>query len=401
MESKLFLTMKTNWQIKKLGEVCEIVNGGTPKTGVLRYWDGNILWITPKDMGRLRKIYVEETERKISKAGLERSSAKIIPPNSIILSTRAPIGHLAINTKEISTNQGCKGLIPNKNLDTKFLYYFLKDSVELLNSLGSGTTFKELSGTKLKEVEIPFPSAIEQKRIVKILDEVFEGVEKAKENAEKNLKNSRELFESYLQGVFENSKWEKKTLEEVSLQFGRGKSKHRPRNDKKLYGGKYPFIQTGDIRNSGHFIVEYSQSYSEAGLAQSKLWPRGTICITIAANIAETGILNFDACFPDSVIGLVANPKIADTNFVEYLLQSFKAVLQAKGKGSAQANINMATFEHERFPFPSVSEQKTIVKKLDALAEQTKKLEGIYGQKLADIEELKKSVLKKAFAGEL
>ncbi|MDP2933003.1 MAG: restriction endonuclease subunit S, partial [bacterium] len=226
---------------------------------------------------------------------------------------------------------------------------------------------------------------------------------KAKENTEKNLQNARALFESHLQSVFTQRGlgWKQKTLEEIAITFGRGKSKHRPRNEPKLYGGKYPFIQTGDIRNADHFITEFSQTYSEAGLTQSKLWPKGTVCITIAANIAETGILGFDACFPDSVIGVVTNPKEADAGFVEYLLQSFKVRLQAMGKGSAQANINMGTFENERFPFPSILEQKRIVAKLEALSSETKKLEAIYQQKLADLEELKKSILQKAFNGEL
>jgi type I restriction enzyme S subunit len=137
------------------------------------------------------------------------------------------------------------------------------------------------------------------------------------------------------------------------------------------------------------------------GLAQSKLWPKGTICITIAANIAETAILDFDACFPDSVIGVVPDPKQADIGFVEYLLQSFKARLQSLGKGSAQANINMGTFEHERFPFPSVSEQKEIVAKLDGLSEETQRLASLYTRKLAALEALKKSLLHQAFSGEL
>ncbi|MFI5138030.1 MAG: restriction endonuclease subunit S [Sphingobacteriales bacterium] len=247
------------------------------------------------------------------------------------------------------------------------------------------------------------PPLPEQQRIVAILDEAFDAIARAKANAEQNLKNARELFESYLQGVFENKGegWEEKTLEQISKTFGRGKSKHRPRNDEKLYGGEYPFIQTGDIRNCDHYITAYTQTYNEAGLAQSKLWPSGSICITIAANIAETGVLTFDACFPDSVIGLVVNEKLADRDFVEYLLQSFKAKLQALGKGSAQANINMGTFENESFPFPSVKEQKSIVQKLDALSTETKKLEAIYKQKIADLEELKKSLLQKAFKGEL
>jgi len=204
-----------------------------------------------------------------------------------------------------------------------------------------------------------------------------------------------------LQSVFtQDSKgWEQKTLKQIATTFGRGKSKHRPRNEKKLYGGKYPFIQTGDIRNASHYITEYSQTYSEAGLAQSKLWPKGTICITIAANIAETGILGFDACFPDSVIGVVANPKEAGVGFVEYLLQSFKVRLQSKGKGSAQANINLGTFENLRFPFPSVTEQKQIVTKLDTLRAETQRLESIFQRKLAALDEFKKSLLNQAFTG--
>lgn len=253
------------------------------------------------------------------------------------------------------------------------------------------------------EFDFPLPPLPEQQRIVGILDEAFDGIATAKANAEQNLQNARALFESHLQSVFtqRGEGWKMKTLEEIAITFGRGKSRHRPRNEKKLYGGKYPFIQTGDIRNAEHFITEYSQTYSEAGLAQSKLWPKGTICITIAANIAETGILGFDACFPDSVIGVVTNPAEADVDFVEYLLQSFKARIQALGKGSAQANINMGTFENERFPFPSVAEQKQIVAKLDALSEETQRLESLYQRKLAALEELKKSLLHQAFSGML
>jgi len=206
-----------------------------------------------------------------------------------------------------------------------------------------------------------------------------------------------------LQGVFANRGvgWEEKTLKEISMTFSRGKSKNRPRNDLKLYGGKYPFVQTGDIRNSNHYITEYTQTYNEIGLAQSKLWPKGTICITIAANIAETGILSFDACFPDSVIGLIVNQKIADAGFVEYMLQCFKKRLQAKGKGSAQDNLNVTKFENEYFPIPPLPEQRAIVAKLDALSAETQKLEAIYQQKLANLEELKQSVLRKAFRGEI
>jgi type I restriction enzyme S subunit len=261
-----------------------------------------------------------------------------------------------------------------------------------------------INATILSNELISFPGSLsEQKRIVDILDEAFENITTARSNAEKNLRNARALFEGHLQSVFSErgNGWKQKTLEEIAATFGRGKSKHRPRNDPKLYGGKYPFIQTGDIRTADHFITEYSQTYNEAGLAQSKLWPKGTICITIAANIAETAILGFDACFPESVIGVITNPKEADVGFAEYLLQSFKGRLQAAGKGSAQDNINMATFENRRFPFPSVADQKKIVLKLDSICEKTECLASLYGRKVAALEALKKSLLHQAFTGQL
>ena len=267
----------------------------------------------------------------------------------------------------------------------------------------TGSAQPKLNQKALNSIPIPIPPLPEQQRIVGVLDEAFAGLATAQANAEKNLQNARELFESHLQSVFtqRGNGWVEKTLEEISTTFGRGKSRHRPRNARHLYGGKFPFIQTGDIRNADHFITEFSQTYSDAGLSQSKLWPKGTICITIAANIAETAILGFDACFPDSVIGVVANPSEADVGFIEYLLQSFKAHIQAMGQGAAQANINMGTFENEKFPFPTVAEQKRLVGKLDAIAAETKRLESLYRQKLAALAALKKSLLHQAFTGAL
>ena len=261
---------------------------------------------------------------------------------------------------------------------------------------------KSLNKQKLNILPVYYPSLLEQQRIVAKLDALFADIEKEKQIAQQNLQNAKELFESELNKLFaENTGWKHKKLSEVAIDFGRGKSKHRPRNDKCLYDGPYPFIQTGDIRNSKHYITSYTQTYNETGLAQSKLWPKGTLCITIAANIAETGILDFDACFPDSVIGCTFDNNKTNVCFVEYLLQSFKSVLQAKGKGIAQDNINLGTFENQFFPFPEKSVQDSIVQRLDTLHEQTQKLEQIYTQQITDSDELKQAILKKAFNGEL
>jgi len=150
-------------------------------------------------------------------------------------------------------------------------------------------------------------------------------------------------------------------------EVGRGKSKHRPRYAEHLYGGKYPFIQTGDIRSSNGRITEHTQTYSEEGLAQSKLWPKGTMCITIAANIAETAILTYPACFPDSVVGFIANEDKCDVRFIEYSFRLLKRRLQSEAIGSVQDNINLATLSRLNIKLPPLIEQKAIAHILGSL----------------------------------
>lgn len=159
--------------------------------------------------------------------------------------------------------------------------------------------------------------------------------------------------------------WELVKLSDLG-EVNRGRSRHRPRYAEHLYGGPYPFIQTGDVKASGGRITEFTQTYSEAGLAQSRLWPTGTLCITIAANIAETGILAFPACFPDSVIGFIADESKCNVYFVEYMFRLLRARIQAQATGSVQDNINLQTLDRIQFPIPSLEEQNRIVGILNA-----------------------------------
>jgi type I restriction enzyme S subunit len=234
----------------------------------------------------------------------------------------------------------------------------------------------ELSRSKLaNDYLVSYPKNLEeQRRIVTILDEVFEGIDTAIANADKNLANAREMFDATLLAAVHHPRagWSKKTLREVSIDFGRGKSKHRPRGDAKLLGGNYPLIQTGDVANS-----------------------------IVGANVAETAILDFDSCFPDSVIGVVADDRFADNEYIEFLLQTFKATLKDRGKGTARDNINLGTFENQKFPFPSIEEQRRIVADIKILADQIRMIETIYRQKLSKLAELKQAILRKAFAGQL
>jgi type I restriction enzyme S subunit len=159
--------------------------------------------------------------------------------------------------------------------------------------------------------------------------------------------------------------WLHKSLDELGS-VSRGRSRHRPRDAAHLYGGPYPFIQTGDVKRSGLYITEYSQTYSEAGLAQSRLWKAGTLCITIAANIADTGILGMDACFPDSIIGFLPDPQKADARFVKYLFDAhLQKQYQRFTQGATQDNLSQAKLLSVRFPVPAMAEQRRIA---DALA---------------------------------
>jgi len=165
--------------------------------------------------------------------------------------------------------------------------------------------------------------------------------------------------------------WCYKKLNELGF-VGRGKSKHRPRNAPFLYGGKYPFIQTGEIKAAELYISEYSQTYSEKGLAQSRLWEPGTLCITIAANIAETAILKIKACFPDSVVGFVADAQKSDVRFVKYYLDTMKLRMQNVSMGTTQDNLpleKLLSFELLVPPLPTQRKIAAILSAYDDLIE--------------------------------
>ncbi|MEO0383053.1 MAG: restriction endonuclease subunit S [Pseudomonadota bacterium] len=285
-------------------------------------------------------------------------------------------------------------------LDDWLIYYL--NGADLMPFI-SGMTVPKLNQGRLRGIPIPLPSVEEQQRIVAVLDEAFEGLARARAHAEANLQNARKFFDNALLAMMAEIDQDspRLSLSDAAKDFGRGRSRHRPRNAPFLYGGPYPFIQTGDIRNASGRLTEFSQTYSEDGLAQSKLWPAGTVCITIAANIAETSVMCFEGCFPDSVIGMVPDDQVTFPEYVEYMLRYFAAGLKAQGKGSAQDNINLGTFEQATFPFPSIDQQREVVSKLDALWASSSDMVALYSQKITDLNDLRQSLLQKAFAGKL
>jgi type I restriction enzyme S subunit len=400
--------MKSKWKIYQLSEVTEIVSGGTPKSEVLEYWDGDVLWITPKDMGQAKTIFVSNTSRTISRLGLQKSSAKLIPKNSVILSTRAPIGHLIINVQEMATNQGCRGLIPKNNLDTKFLFYFLKSNIKLLNDLGTGTTFKELSRNALEKIKIPVPPIEEQKRIVEILDKAFEGIAQAEANTRRNLINARELFDSCLDNIFieKGDNWIESILSQV-CQFENGdRGKNYPNREEYVKSG-IPWINTGHIQPDGTLSqseMNFISREKYETLRGGKIQPGDLVYCLRGATIGKTALVDplSIGAIASSLVILRPN-KSLDSKFLYYFLISSPARKQIKlyDNGAAQPNLGAKSVAKYIIYFPEFSEQKNIVKKLDILAEETKKLETIYQRKLEAIAELKQSILEKAFTGQL
>jgi len=181
----------------------------------------------------------------------------------------------------------------------------------------------------------------------------------------------------------------------------RGRSKHRPRNASHLYGGDYPFVQTGDIRSVDTYITSSSKMYSEMGLEQSKLWPKGTMCITIAANIGETAILGFDACFPDSVVGFLPVNDELSVEYIEFLFRTIKDQLEKEAPATAQKNINLAILSKVVLPLAPLPEQKEIINVLQSGLRETTDKESSIFEAFKQLESQRKNILKDAFTGKL
>ena len=184
-------------------------------------------------------------------------------------------------------------------------------------------------------------------------------------------------------------------------ELDRGRSRHRPRNAPHLYGGSYPFVQTGDIRHARTFVREYSQTYSEAGLEQSRLWQAGTLCITIAANIAETAILGFDACFPDSVVGFLADHSHVSVRYTELYLRTVQSRLESIAPATAQKNINIEVLTSLPVILPPRAEQEAIVAEVDRRLSIVDEIEGQVDANLKRAARLRQGILKRAFEGRL
>ena len=402
--------MRTGWESASIGDTCDVVNGGTPKTGVAEYWGGPHRWITPAEMGKRPTPYIDQTERTITEQGLQNSSARPLPPYSVILSSRAPIGHLVINTEPMATNQGCKGLVPRSRIDHKFLYYYLGSIVDLLNDLGTGATFKELSGGKLKEVQVPLPPLPEQRRIVAILDEAFEGIATAKANAEKNLQNARELFESRREVLLASAGdgWGEALLSDLC------DIKHGYAFEGEFFAqeGDYVLLTPGNFFESGGYRDRgEKQKYFTGPILSDYILKEGNLLVAMTEQAA--GLLGSPLLVPESDrflhnqrLGLVTGkPSTAWTN--EFFFQVFnsrrvRAEIHASASGVKVRHTSPSKIGTVRVAFPmTVTDQLEVAARLDKLAAECDRLALVNERMLAALDELKKSLLHQAFTGAL
>lgn len=281
-------------------------------------------------------------------------------------------------------------IFPKENIDVKFLYYVL--TWMNLSKYYTGATIPHIYFKDYKKEQFNLPSLEKQRHIVTILDKVSVLIE----NRKKQLKNLDELVKARFVEMFGDPVNNTKDLPVLTLpelgEFGRGVSKHRPRNAPELLGGTYPLIQTGEVSNSNLYITEYENTYSELGFRQSKLWPKGTLCITIAANIAKTAILTFDACFPDSVVGFKANDK-SNNVFIHYWFSFFQKILESQAPESAQKNINLKVLSELKVIVPLTQLQNEFAD----FVKQVDKSKFAVQQSLDKLETLKKSLMQQYF----
>ena len=390
------------WEIKKLGNVAVVSSGNSAPQKKELFDNGTYPFIRTSDVGKIKKGFISSCVDYLNSEGIKglklyKKGTILFPKSgaSTFLNHRVMMEIDGYVSSHLATIKGNDSIT-----DDRYLLYFLTtiDARNLMQDIA----YPSLKTSDISLIPIPIPPLPEQQRIVAILDDAFTKIEKAKDNAEQNLKNSKELFESYLQGVFEKKGdgWEEKTLKELTSHLGDGLHG----TPKYTLEGDYYFINGNNLTDG---VIEFKSStkrvsFEEYNKHKKNLTDR-TILVSIngtLGNVAfynnEKIILGKSACYFNMKDGI-------DKNYIKYVLSSsyFLKYAHKEATGATIKNVSLKTMREFIVPLPSLKQQQVIVQNLDALSAETQKLEAIYQQKINDLEELKKSVLQKAFAGEL
>jgi type I restriction enzyme S subunit len=345
------------------------------------------IFITPED-GRYRYIQIEDLRPNSDNRYINQNAGAHASKYDILIAwdgANAGTVGWGLEGYAGSTIAILKPII-YKETFTPYYGYFLQSKFKEIQEHTAGATIPHINRNFLESLTVEKPKYEEQKQIAEILG-------KADRLRQLHV-FARKMSDTYLQSVFieffgdpekNPMGWEFSPLGKLG-KLDRGKSKNRPRNAPELYGGKYPFIQTGDVANAHRYIREYHQTYSDLGLKQSKLWPSGTMCITIAANIAKAAILSFDGCFPDSIVGFIPNEK-TNTEFIQCWFSFVQRKLENDAPESAQKNINLEILRN----LEVISPPKPMQEQFARIVQQTEHLQNQQREvsKTADYDPLK------------
>jgi type I restriction enzyme S subunit len=377
--------MRKDWEIKTIGEVCKVIAGQSPEG---KYYNdtGNGLpfYQGKKEYG---DKYIGEPKIWTTKVTKEAEA------NDILMSVRAPVGPINLSSQKICIGRGLAAIRASKFIENEFLYYFLmKHENEIVGN--AGAVFNSINKAQIEGIKIPLPSLSEQQEIVSILDDAFESIDRAKSNAEKNLKNAKELFESYLQNIFDNKskEWKKKRLDEICILInGRAYNKEELLNQ-----GKYLVLRVGN------FFTNKNWYFSDLELPANKYCQKGDLLYAWSASFGPRIWEGDKVIYHYHIWKVIPNIELVTKEFLFILLEWDKEkIKESQGTGTTMMHVSKGSMEERIVPLPPIEVQEYIVKSMANLEKETKKLESIYQQKLKDLEELKKSILQKAFNGEL
>ena len=400
--------MKKGWPTKTLGEVCQFRGGGTPSKAVERYWLGEIPWVSPKDM---KFDVISDSIDHISHEAINRSPTSLIPKDSVLMVVRSGIlartVPIAITGRALTINQDLKALCPNGAVDVRFLYHLLISKMDVLLSMVSrGATVHRLMTDQIRALGFILPPLPEQQRIVGILDQAFAGIATAKANAEKNLQNARDLFESHLQSIFtqRGAGWIEKRLGDICERVSVGHVGPTSEFYCEQIDG-ISFLRSQNVRRG--FLdwngIQYITKEFHQKLRKSQLRGGDLLFVRVGANRGDCCSLPHDAGEINCANIVFARPTQGNANYLARYCDSAPGREQLLGMttGSAQGVINTHSVADLVVPIPPPLEQKRIVDSLNDFQIETRRLESIYQQKLAALDELKKSLLHQAFSGQL
>ncbi|PHP20465.1 hypothetical protein CG471_07045 [Sphingobium sp. IP1] len=395
-----------SWPQLEIKEVARVVGGATPSSGEATYWDGDIDWATPKDLSDLNSKIIDGTPRKITQAGLRSCSAERLPVGSVLFSSRAPIGHIAINSTPMATNQGFKSFIPGPDLDASFLYWWLDANRERLQAMGNGATFKEVSKAVVEGIVVPVPPMPEQRRIAAILDQA-DALRRMRRQALSRLSDleAAMFFDTFVSGA--KSDWRETNVADL-VDKNNGGIRTGPFGSQLLHS---EFVDEGiavlgiDNAVSNNFRwakQRYITPQKYADLTRYKVHP-GDVLITIMGTCGRCAIV------PDGV-GEAINTKHLccisldqDRCLPEFLHAYFlrhptaRHYLTSRSKGAIMDGLNMGIIKELPVVLPPLSTQRKFKRSLAALGGPASRAE----MALADVESLFTSLQYRAFRGEL